>query len=153
MKSIASAIVIGILIVAGWAHPLTSRADDKADIPAVKAAVDQDEAIRLARDVDIPALEKADRVVIEEAKIGRGGRQVTLEDADDLKGLRKALKPREVAPSAGITAATLSFYRGKVLIRKVWVFGDGEWGFERPGTDWTTGGEVELWERIRKYLR
>ncbi len=152
-KSMTSAIVIGVLMVAGSLRASTSRSDDKADIPAVKAAADQDEAIRLAREVDLPALEKTDRVVIEEAKIGRDGRRVILKDADAIKGLRKSLKPSKVPPSGGLTAATLSFYRGKVLIRKVWVFGDGEWGFERPGTDWTTGREADLWVGIRKHLR
>jgi hypothetical protein len=51
-------------------------------IPAVTAATDQEQAIRLARKVDLPALEKANRVVIEEAKIGRDGRRVMLKDAD-----------------------------------------------------------------------
>jgi hypothetical protein len=152
-KSTTSAIVMGVLTVFGSVHASTSRTDDQADIPAVKAAVDQDEAIRLAREMDLPALEKADRVVIEEAKIRRDGRRVTLADADDIKGLRKTLKPSEVPPSGGITAATLLFYRGTVLIRKVWVFEGGEWGFERPGTSWTTGREADLWEGIRKHLR
>jgi hypothetical protein len=64
----------------------------------------------------------------------------------------KTLRASKVARTRGITAAALSFYRGEVLIRKVWVFRDGEWGFERPGTDWTTGREADLGKAIRKYM-
>jgi hypothetical protein len=118
-NSINSSDIILALIVAGSARVSSSRSDDNVDVPTVKAAADQNEAIRLAREFDLPAIEKADRVVVEDARNGRDRSRVTLEEADAIKKLRKPLRPSEIPPSGGITAATLSFYRGKVLIRKV----------------------------------
>ena len=39
------------------------------------------------------------------------------------------------------------------MLRRAWVFKGGEWGFERPGTKWTTGREAALWKVIRKHLK
>jgi hypothetical protein len=125
---------------------------DAADVPAAKRVTDQAAAVREAREVDLPLLEKADRVVIEAARTAGGGK-VTLDKADDLKQLRGALKTREVPPSGGITAATVEFYHGEKLLRKVWVFEGGEWGFDRPGTSWTTGRSADLWTAVRKRLK
>jgi hypothetical protein len=134
-----------------------SDADDKKDsgeVPAVKKVEDQADAIAEARAADLPLVGKADRAVIEESKPPRGkGRRVTLTNADDIKELRQALKPRKVSPSGSVTAATITFYRGKSLLRKLWVFEGGEWGFERPGTSWTTGREANLWEAVQKHLK
>jgi hypothetical protein len=148
-----SAIAISFPIIACLACSSSRRDDDSADIPAIKAVADQNEAIRLARDVDLPILEKADRVVLEESAIDRGHRRVILEDEDDIKRLRKSLKPRDVPPSGGMVALRLSFFRGKVPLREVWVFEGGEWGFERPGTSWTTGGEADLWKTLRTLMK
>ena len=67
--------------------------------------------------------------------------------------MRQALRPREVPPSGGVTAATLSFYRGPHLLRTVWVIEGGEWGFDRPGTRHTTGEDPDLWRLIREHLK
>jgi hypothetical protein len=35
---------------------------------------------------------------------------------------------------------TIQFRRGEELLRELWVFDDGEWGFKRTGaTSWTLG--------------
>jgi hypothetical protein len=144
-----------VALVFGVAAPAALRADEPADaedIPAVKKVDDQADAIREARRVDLPLLDRADRVVIEESKQA-GGRRVTLTKRERIRELARTLKTRAVAPSGGRTAVTLRFYRGERLVRKVWVFEDGEWGFERPGTSWTTGRERELWKVIQKRLR
>ena len=156
--NVAWICTIGLLVlgIVGTALPLKSKGDGKNDaeeIPAVKKVSDQSGAIREAKAVDLPLLEKADKVIIEEAKRGGGGRRVTLDKADAIKELRRSLKTAEVPPSGGITAATISFYRGEGLLRKIWVFEGGEWGFDRPGTSWTTGREKKLWEGIQRYLK
>jgi hypothetical protein len=136
---------------------LYSKADDKKDskaVPAAKSASDQAGAIDEARKVDLPLLEKADKVVIDEGAKPEGkGRRVTLKKADELKEIRGALKPSKTPPSGGTTAVTMTFYHGESILRKVWVFERGEWGFERPGTSWTTGREAALWRVVQKHLK
>ena len=113
---------------------------DEARVPPVEPATDQSEALRLARRVDLPALETADRVAI-----AVGARRIVVDRPETLKELRTALKPSPVPPSAGETVYTLSFRRGATPIRTVWVFASGEWGFERPeGPSWTIGREPAL---------
>ena len=110
--------------------------------------------MQLAREVDIPAVKKADRVVIEEGGSPSGdGKRVTLDDAPGIEVLSRGLAPTVVLPSGGKLAATLSFYRGETLLRKIWVYQGGEWGFDRPGTDWTTGLSPELWKAVQARLR
>src|SRR4029077_14653546 len=101
-------------------------------------------------EVDLPLLAKADKVVIEESV---GGRRHSIEKADDIKKLREALNVSEQSPSGGKNAVTILFYRKNDLIRKVWVFKNGEWGFERPSIGWTTGREAGLWEVVQKHLK
>jgi hypothetical protein len=141
----------------GLAGPVaSSRGDDEKDqekVPAVKKVGSQEEAVEQARQVDLPLLGKADKVVIEETKRGGQGRRVTLTRAADLKELREALRPSKASPSGGRTAATVTFYRGGRVLRKVWVFEGGEWGFERPGTSWTTGRQAGLWKALQKHLK
>jgi hypothetical protein len=152
---------LGVLagFVVGMANPaLTPDAQggDKkggGEIPAVKKVDSQNDAIEQARKVDLPLLEKADKVVIARPMRGGQGRQVTLTRAAAIKELRQALKPAQRDPSAGKTAATITFYRGKRVLRTVWVFEGGEWGFERPGTSWTTGKQAGLWKAVQKHLK
>lgn len=129
----------------------TAGADERDDseIRPVQTAADQPEALELARKVDLPELAKADRVVIE----GQGGRRTELKEAGAIKELRRTLKVEEVPPSAGENAYNLSFYRDDTLIRKVWVFENGEWGFERPkGVSWTNGEDAALVRAIERHL-
>jgi len=144
---------LGVLAVAGAVLVLSARGEKgEGEIPAVKKVTSQNQAVRQARAVDLPLLEKADKVVIEGACVARG-RRVTIDKVDDLKELRQTLQAQALTPSAGITAATLAFYHGDTLLRKIWVYGDGEWGFERPGTSWTTGSEANLWNLVKKHLK
>jgi len=124
-----------------------ARAPHGADeIPPVRAAADQEEALRLARQEDLPALQKADRVVVK-----ADGRQVVVTAREALDELRQGLKPRKVPPSAGETAYTLTFSRGPTPIRTVWVYHNGEWGFDRPdGPSWTIGCETDLIRAIKR---
>lgn len=65
-----------------------------AEIPAVQVAGTQAEAIRQARDVDLPLLESADRAVINGAGRGKAIRSVTLARKKDIQELRQALRPK-----------------------------------------------------------
>jgi hypothetical protein len=146
-----------VLVLTGTVMVLSSKADGKKDsqeVPATKVVDDQAEAIDEARKVDLPLLEKADKVVIEEmAKPEGKGRRVTLKKADELKEIREALKPSKTPPSGGRTAVALTFSHGENILRKVWVYQSGEWGFNRPGTSWTTGREAALWRAVQKHLK
>jgi len=121
--------------------------------PAVGAAATQTEALRQAQTTDLPALSATDRVVISSAPPPIGnGRSIELRDAGRIRHLLDTLKPKAVPPSSGMQAATVRFYRGTNLLREVWVYIDGEWGFVRPGTQWTTGQSDELAALLRKEL-
>ncbi len=126
---------------------------DGDDIPSAKKLGSKAEAVEHARRVDVPLLRKADRVVIAEAKRGGKGRTVTLTRPPAIRELRQALRPKMSRDTRGMTAATLTFYRGDRLLRKVWVYWGGQWGFERPGWSYTTGNSPELWQAIQKHLR
>ena len=114
-----------------------------------KMVKDQAEAIREAKAVDLPALAEANRICIESKD---GESRIILKDPKSVESYRRALRPSETPPSAGKVAATLLFYRDDELIRKVWVCEGGEWGFERPGTSWTTGSDAELWRLVASRL-
>lgn len=116
-----------------------------------KAVADQAEAIRQAKAVDIPALEKANRVGFESSMT----KEFVPSSADPrvVDSFRKALHPKEVPPSGGEVAAKVSFFHDDDLIRRIWVYEGGEWGFERPGTRWTTGADAELWRLVKSRLR
>ena len=82
-----------------------------------------------------------------------GGERVILATAESVAEMRKALTREGRPPSGGLKAATLTFRQGDVVLRKVWVYDGGEWGFERPGTSWTTGASPELWGLVKKWVR
>ena len=151
--SAMSLLVLGMGTTALMPLAKAAGEKDSKEVPAAKRVSDQGEAIDAARKVDLPLLKKAEKVIIEEVKRGGKGRRATLTKAGEIKELRQALKPSEVPPSGGITAATLTFYLGATILRKVWVYEGGEWGFERPCTSWTTGREADLWRGIQKHLR
>jgi hypothetical protein len=112
---------------------------------------DQVEAIRRATEVDLPIIaEEADRAVLLPAN---GVDAVVLTKPEEVAELRQALKPEAVPPSGGIRAATVAFYNGTSMVRQVWIYEGGEWGFVRPGTSWTTGNSPELWDLVRRRLK
>ena len=153
----ASLNVLGLILlgVAGAAMSPWCQADSKEpEVPAVKKVDDQYKALDEATRVDLPALKQATKVVVEEAAppVGKG-RRVVLGKPEEIREIREFLKPSNTPPSAGMTAATLTFYRDEKPLRKVWVFERGEWGFERPGTSHTTGIEANLWRVIQRHMK
>ena len=128
---------------------LADAAAYNAPPPKAKAVKDQAEAIREAKAVDLPALAEANSITIESAS---SGSRMILKDPKTIASFRRALRPIEVPPSAGMVAATLQFFRDDEMIRKVWVYRGGEWGFDRPGTRWTTGADAELWRLVESGL-
>ena len=116
---------------------LERAAEANADPKTLAAAAStRAEAIRLSREVDLPALAGADRVTIE--RDGDDG-SITSAVPSTVASYRDALTIKDVPPSGGERAATLTFARGDVPVREVWAYEDGEWGFVRPGTSWTVG--------------
>ena len=105
-------------------------ADANEQLTRANPVKDQSDAIREATTSDLPALAEADRFVVESGATGfQRGSSVPA----DIAAIRRALKPEALPPSGGMKAATVSFYREDNLIRKIWVYEGGEWGFERPG--------------------
>ena len=117
--------------------------------PTARAVKDRAASVREAKDVDLPALAGADRIVVE--PIPKGYRR-DLRNPRDVQKFVQALKPIEEPAQGGDLAATLWFYRGDQLLRKVWVREGGEWGFERPKASWTTGADPELWRLVKARL-
>jgi hypothetical protein len=128
---------------------LADAAASNAPPPKAKAVADQAEAVREADAVDLPALASANLLSIESAATGA---RVILGSPSLVEPYRRALRPHEVPPSGGLVAATLRFYHDEELIRTVWVYKGGEWGFERPGTKWTTGADAGLWRLVKARL-
>jgi len=121
------------------------------NIPPVKAAETQAEALRLAREEDLPAIKKADKLVIKQP---RGKKQVTLNAPAELKKIKQALVVEKRNPSAGMTKYSLSFYHGDTLIRAIWVYEYGEWGVSRPANpSWTLGYNSTLSALCHQYLQ
>jgi hypothetical protein len=148
---VGAVAILGVaIVVMKSVHPAVK--DDPEEIPSVQAAKDQEDALRLAREIDLPVLGRADKVVIEEAP-RRGGRRLTLENPNDIKVLREALKPTGGPETGGMNAVTICFFRKNELIRKIWVFEGGEWGFERPSVSHTTGHEASLWMILEEHLK
>lgn len=107
--------------------------------------------LRTARRVDIPALEEADRVVIQPEPWAKA-KTVTLTGAADMRQLRSALTVEAVAPSAGETWVTLTWMNGERVIRKIWVYDYGEWGFKWPAMSGPIGRTEELVAVIKGHL-
>jgi len=122
--------------------------------PTARAVKDRAEAVREAKDVDLPALEKADRLIVEAT---RNNWRWNVNDANLVREFAKALTPSDAAARGGELKASLIFLKGEEPIRTVWVREGGEWGFERPSASWTTGSSPELWRlltrRIPEWLR
>jgi hypothetical protein len=134
------------LLAADDTEPPAEKAD--AIVP-VRAAETQDEAIRLATEVDLPAIAKANKVVIKRFfdgdEILPEPRQITVDAQATLKLIRDALTVKKTEPSGGETAYELAFYRDDELVREVWVYPYGEWGITRnQGPEWTLGRNQKL---------
>jgi hypothetical protein len=129
-----------------WIVALTGIAGVIIVLAVIPACSDDARAVRLARQKDIPALNEVDKVVIQTAEWA-GSKEVAITDAADLKELRAVLIAEETTPSAGMEWATLTWLKGETVIRKIWVYQDGEWGFER-----SVGQSDELVAIIKKHL-
>ncbi len=116
-------------------------------------AAAQNRARQLARQVDLPAITVADRVVITSAPPPRGtGQRATISDAARIQQLHQALTVHQTPPSSGMETVILRFYQGDTLLREVWVYADGEWGFRHPGTSWTAGRNPRLIQLVQQEL-
>ena len=120
--------------------------------PPAKAADTQKEAIRLATGEDLPALRRATRLTVTLGARG-AAKDLTVVDPDVLNAVLSAMTVKETPPSGGMTWATLTWLAGDAVIRRAWVYEDGEWGFERPGTAWTTGESQALSKLLKDLLR
>jgi len=144
-----SAIAIAFCLLSSGCAP-KNTASSPSDAP-IEGAGNQAAAVRLAKNVDIPALEKADSVIIETA-VWAGSKNLVVTDHETLTRIRAALVVSETPPSGGETWCTLTWQRNGEDIRKIWVYKYGEWGFDRPSVDWTTGTNPKLPKILRDLL-
>jgi hypothetical protein len=147
------ALMVALVVVC--ACVLVACADKRmgSATPVAVALTSQDDALQQAKDADLPALKAADRAVVSEVPPPMGtGKWVEITDTARIRRLVDVLKPTKAPPSAGEQEMTVRFYQGPTLLREVWVYGNGEWGFRRPGTSWTTGLSEELVRLIRQEL-
>jgi hypothetical protein len=103
----------------------------------------QDEAIRLAKESDLPSLEKAEYANIK--RLREDLANVLVADPAELKQLREALLVKAVPPSAGEQLYQVTLFQGERAVRGIWVYDYGEWGFtRRTGPHWTVGVNPDL---------
>lgn len=108
------------------------------------------EARKLAKTIDLPALVHANSLIILSSKSGI--EPITINAPEKLKAFRDALKVKITPPSAGKRAFTLQWKMNEVMIWENWIYSDGEWGFIRPGTNYTTGQNLALIELANQAL-
>lgn len=130
---------------------------EKADaIAPAKRADTQDDAIKLAKGVDLPAIAKANKVVIKQIGPDESrpeGREITIGAPDLLKQIRAALVVEKTEPSGGETKYTLTFYLDDKPVRELWVYDYGEWGLTlNQGPEWTLGRNEKLADLIDDLL-
>jgi hypothetical protein len=128
---------------------LAEAAAYNAPPPTARAAKDRAEAVREAKDVDLPALEKADRVIVEAT---RNNWRWNVNDASLVREFVKSLAPSDSPRQGGELKVSLIFMKGEEPIRTAWVREGGEWGFERPSASWTTGSNPELWRLLERRM-
>ncbi|MDI1475927.1 hypothetical protein [Polyangium sp. y55x31] len=111
----------------------------------IAAASTQADARAAATAADLPLLRTADRAVVAWSAGGTAEKR-----GQELSALVEALRVTDAQPSGGKQFAQITFYRGETLLREVWVFADGEWGFVRPGTAWTVGASPALGDLVKR---
>ncbi|MBN1916936.1 MAG: hypothetical protein JW889_03420 [Verrucomicrobia bacterium] len=123
-------------------------------IEPARAAATRAEAMKLTQDEDLPAIAKANKLVIKCFDVVKmETHQVTVEDTAALKSIRAALTVTQDEPAGGsIKPYTLTFYRGDEVVRIVSVHVDGKWGIQRPGTYWVLGANDGLPELLDQLL-
>jgi len=142
-----------VLLVCGAlaAEETEPLADNAEAIAPAKAAETQDDAITLAKEEDLPAIAKANKVVIKQ--VGPDEEEITIGARELLKQIREALTVKKTEPSGGENKYTLTFFLDDKPVREVWVYEDGEWGIMRPeGTSWTLGSNEKLADLIDDLL-
>jgi len=161
MKGLAAFILL-ICAVGGvlWAAGVlpTGESGEAGEIQPVKTAASRAEALKLAKEEDLPAIAQADKVVIKQIDIVRSKRrQITVESKTALEQIHDALTIAQQREDAASTRVyTLNFYRDGNLIRTVYVHWNNEWGIDRPGgrgNYWYIGKNDQLPALLNKLLQ
>jgi hypothetical protein len=153
MKSTLSLLGVAFLVV-GTIRPAVAQLGcpcsiktrdslqrDKRAAPVAEPAETQEQAIRLAKSEDSPSLKRADSARIK--RIRGQLANVLVAGPGELKRLREALAVRAVPSSCGEQLYKVVFYQGDKVVRGVWVYDSGEWGFtRRRGPHWTLGSNA-----------
>jgi len=146
--ALACAAAAVLLVCGALAAEETEPPAKEAEvIPPPKAAESQDDAITLAKEEDLPAIAKANKVVIKQ--LGPDENEITIGARELLKQIREALTVKKTEPSGGENKYTLTFFLDDKPIREVWVYDYGEWGITRnQGPEWTLGRNEKLADLI-----
>lgn len=143
--------ILAALTICSWMER-RAAAHDPDEIPAVRPCKNQDEAVRLAREEDLPAIEQADRLEI--LLIGEGvdfAPRIAVTKAADIREILGLLRVRMTPDLESESEFSLIFYRKEKPIREIWVYPDGTWGVDRPGGGNATGRSPALAESLREW--
>jgi len=151
-KTVSLLLPVVVIVSGCEGKPVPAPSTSSGPPPAVRDVDDQEEALNEFRKVDLPAIERADKLVITLSG-PKGGQQAKIDDLDELREFRNALVVKKIPPSGGMNWAELEWFRDGTSLRKVWVFSDGEWGVTRPGISYTTGISPGIVGRIEKALK
>lgn len=160
MKNLGLCCAIFLLLAMAFSVP-AQQANDKdkknaEKIPPVKDVRTSAEAVKMAAAVDLPLINKADKIVLEQLdEFGaKTGKKVTLDKREPITKLTDTLKPK-VVPEVGAAASVrVTFYQGDQALRTIYVIQDlGNWWIERPKMNWATGQDPALWKAIKPHLK
>ena len=145
-------IALGLLALTLCAHgddPRSPPIDSRA-----QRASNQKSAIKLAKLIDLPALKDVDRLMVTLVvePDADSPKPVNISDQRSLKRVKSLLRLNESPPSAGMPWVHLTWFADDKPVRRIWLMADGEWGFVRKGTSWTSGTNRDLVKFLKAEL-
>jgi hypothetical protein len=110
-------------------------------IPApIQEASSRQDALRQARQLDLPTVAKANRLVLTDSS----GQVYEIFSRQRIDQFIQALDRIERPPPQYSRKWIVTFYIDNTQLREIWVGQDGSWGFARPGNSWQIGTSESL---------
>jgi hypothetical protein len=121
-----------------------------AAIPSICQAETKEEALKLAREVDIPILHRADTAIVIFEPENENIPSLRFEGAKQVLALVNTLTPKKVDPVGLMPDCRIKFYCGEQYLRTVYLVGPIQWGFDRTGIFWPLGDSSSLFKIIQQ---